>query len=451
MNFIVLILDTLRYDHLGVSRRRPIRTPNFDRFSKVATSFERCYTGSYPSQPHRCDCATGRFVFPFYGWQEMPADEVHLVELLGESGYRTHIVSDGGLPFSLGLARGFQSGEHLKENVDAEQMKDLIEKTPYPCDPKKSRIPEQMRRQWALRTHVYQKEEDWPQARVMNAAASWIEENKADPFFLWIESWRIHEAWVDPQEYVDTYDPGYSGEIVALPSYSPDVNYLTPEELNHVRAMYAASVTFTDKWFGRLAQTLEAEGLLENTFVIVSSDHGFSLGDHNRTGKHGVPSPEQEPWPLYEECTHVPLLVHMPAQTGPRGSSSLVQHADIMPAVLDLAGLETPDTVRGKSWRAILEGGDEELRKIAVTASRVDVFPKTANTRVTVTAPEWTLIMPTDRRGPELYSLALDPGQTMNVFTTHRATAEGIHAEFLKLLEYIGADAAKIESWRKIW
>jgi arylsulfatase A-like enzyme len=451
MNFVVFIFDTLRFDHLGCNRRRPIRTPNFDAFAEIATNFERCYTGSYPSQPHRCDCATGRFVFPFYGWQAMPEDEIHLVELLGESGYRTHLIADRELPFDLGLVRGFQSSQQLKDTIDPA----LVEQTPWPCNPKKSRIPEQLRRQWAVRTHVYKEEEDWPQPRVMEAASEFVSAAGDEPFFLWTESWRVHETWVDPQAYVDAYDPGYEGEIVALPSYSPDVDYLTPEELNHMRALYAASVTFTDKWFGTFMATLEKRGLLENTCVIVSSDHGYAIGDHNRTGKHAVASPRQEPWPLYEECTHVPLLVHAPGQTKSACSTHLVQHADLMPTVFDLVGLDTPGTVKGRSWRPLMERGDAAVgadwRDIAVTSSIVRPYPETGSTRTTVTTPEWTLILPTDRRAPELYNLAIDPGQTYDAFPQHRDVADDILAKFRRLLGELNADPDLIESWRAPW
>ena len=446
MNFIVLICDTLRYDHLACNGARPITTPNFDAFARIATRFSRCYAGSYPSQPHRCDCVSGRHVFPFYGWQEMPEDERELVSLLGESGYQTHFVSDGGLTLTLGSGRGYQSHEVIPNEISDE----LVEQTPWPCDPKKSRMPDSMRRHWALRTHAWNVEEDWPQPRVMNAASRWLKKDRGDPFFLWIESWRIHEPWIDPQEFVELYDPGYSGEIVALPSYSPDVDYLTPAELNHVRAMYAASVTFTDKWLGALLRTVEEAGLLDDTCIVLSSDHGFSLGDHGRTGKHGVPSPRQEPWPLYEECTHVPLLVHLPGQAHAAASGRLVQHVDLLPTVFDLAGLDLPETCRGVSWRPLLEGGDRPLRTLAVTAPGIQKFPDSGNCRITLTTEQWALILPTDRREPELYNLAVDPGQTINVFSRHRDVAAGIHADFLDLLKGLDADPAKIRSWTDI-
>ena len=245
MNYVVVIYDTLRYDHVGRSGRRAIETPNWDAFADSAWSFSRCYAGSYPSQPHRCDCATGRFVYPFYGWQDLPDDEVHLVEALGRNGFRTHLISDGSLPITMGLARGFQTHEQIRTPIDA----DRLDRTPMPCPPEKSRLPEQMHKLWALRSELIEQGDEtrWPQARVMKAAAQWLRREAAGkkPLLLWIESWRIHEPWIDPPGYVEMYDPGYEGERVALPAYSPTIDYLSAEELNHVRAMYAASVTFS--------------------------------------------------------------------------------------------------------------------------------------------------------------------------------------------------------------
>ena len=106
MNFIVIIYDTLRYDYVGYNGVRQILTPNWDRLADKAWNFSRCYTGSYPSLPHRCDCATGRFVYPFYGWRPMPEDEVNLCAKLTENGYRTHTISDGGMWAGQGQHQG---------------------------------------------------------------------------------------------------------------------------------------------------------------------------------------------------------------------------------------------------------------------------------------------------------------------------------------------------------
>lgn len=450
MNFVVIIYDTLRYDYVGCNGRRPVHTPNWDTFAASAWSFARCYAGSYPSLPHRCDCATGRFVFPFYGWQNLPEDEVHLVQKLTDAGYRTHLISDGGLPISGGLARGFQSHDLVGPAVSEQR----VAKCPLPCAAYKSRIPEQLRREWALRSQLIENgdEGEWPQAQVMRAAAGWLtaRSQEPQPFFLWVESWKIHESWIAPPRYVDIYDPGYEGEEVALPSYSPTVDYLSADELNHIRAMYAASVTFSDEWFGHLVASMAERGLMGDTAVILSSDHGWSLGDHGRTGKHGVPVPPQDAWPLYEECTHVPLLVRMPGQTRAQRCGELVQHADLLPTVLDLAGIAPGPTVKGLSWAPILRGDALHTRDVAVTCSGLGEFPGSGNTRVTITSADYSLILPTHTQPAELYNLALDPAQTLNLARRHPHIAEDLHGKFLDLLVALGTDEHKRKSWEGV-
>lgn len=449
MNFIVIIYDTLRYDYVGCSGLRPVRTPNWDAFAGRAWNFSRCYAGSYPSLPHRCDCATGRFVYPFYGWQDLPEDEVHLVAKLTDAGYRTHLISDGGLPISGGLARGLQTHEVVGPRVPD----DRVAATSLPCARHKTRIPEQLQREWALQQWLIEQGDEslWPQAQVMRAAADWTaaQADSGEPFFLWVESWKIHETWLSPPRCVEDYDPGYEGEVVGLPAYSPTLDYLQSDELNHVRAMYAASVTFSDEWFGRFVASLEESGLMDDTMVVVSSDHGWSLGDHGRTGKHAVPVPAQDAWPLYEECTHVPLLVRLPGQDAAARSTELVQHADLLPTVLGLAGIDAGPTVTGESWAPILQGADVRTRDLAVTCSFLHDYNKGGgSTRTTLTSADHALILPTRTQQAELYNLALDPGQTQNLIRRHFGIAQDMLEEFLELLGSIGANPERIGSWR---
>jgi len=450
MNFIVVIYDTLRHDYVGCNGKRPIQTPNWDRFAEKAWNFSRCYTGSYPSLPHRCDCATGRFVYPFYGWQKLPPDEVNLCRKLTDAGYRTHHISDGGMWANDGPGAGFQSVDIVHPGVTATDEE--VAATVLPCAPHKSRNPAKLYGTWALRNKLVaaRDEENWTQARIMLNASKWVagQSKKTQPFFLWIEAWRIHEAWIDPPQYVEMYDPGYGGEWVAAPSYSPTIDYLTPEELNHVRAMYAGTVTFADKWFGRLLDTLESNGLMDNTVVMLSADHGFSLGDHGRTGKHGVAFPRQDAWPLYEECAHVPLLIHAPGQKAAARCGELVQHADILPTLLDYAGVAPGPAAKGVSWRPLLEGKPLHTRDVAVTCAGMKEFPKSGNTRITITSRDWSLILPSETQAAELYNLALDPAQTMNLFTRHRDIAASLHAAFMELLAELGCDENKRRTWK---
>jgi hypothetical protein len=122
-----------------------------------------------------------------------------------------------------------------------------------------------------------------------------------------------------------------------------------------------------------------------------------------------------------------------------------------MPTVLDLAGLSDrlPDAVRGYSWRPLLEGSHDWPRTLAVTSSRALEPPKCANTRTTLTTPQWTLILPAPNEGPELYHLALDPQQTLNLFDRHRPIARRIAADFADELDRLDAEPSLSAAWRE--
>ena len=94
-----------------------------------------------------------------------------------------------------------------------------------------------------------------------------------------------HEPWDVPQWYVDMYDPNYAGEVVDYPQYAKWREFLTEDELKHCRALYAAEVTIIDRWVGKIFEKVEDSGLMENTVILFSTDHGFLLGEHGFIGK----------------------------------------------------------------------------------------------------------------------------------------------------------------------
>lgn len=94
MNIVPIVSDTLRWDHLGASGNPWIRTPNLDRLAEQSVVFERVYTGSFPTIPHRTDMVTGKWVYPCISWTPLPEDETIVGELLTEAGYVTMLIAD---------------------------------------------------------------------------------------------------------------------------------------------------------------------------------------------------------------------------------------------------------------------------------------------------------------------------------------------------------------------
>src|SRR5438045_3932063 len=100
MNFIVIVSDTFRYDHLGVNGNAWIKTPELDAFSRMAVNFDRCTIASFPTTPTRTDWFTGRYSFPFHGWQPPDPKSRVLAQVLREAGCVNQLITDNQHPMN---------------------------------------------------------------------------------------------------------------------------------------------------------------------------------------------------------------------------------------------------------------------------------------------------------------------------------------------------------------
>ncbi|MBN1402391.1 MAG: sulfatase [Anaerolineae bacterium] len=449
MNLITIVSDTLRYDCVAFHGRAPYnwdiprpRTPHLDRFAQAATVFDRAYTGSFPTIPMRTDMFTGRLTFPFRGWTPLPEDETILAEELGQAGYVSmlicdtpHLVRDGHR-----FDRGFSAWHWNRGQEGDRAITDDI-RVHETCDPAKQRLPERHARchlKW--RTAHWQSEADTFVAKTVQDACRWLERNHThEKFYLHIDAFDPHEPWDPPQHYRDLYDPGYRGQVVDHPRYDYQ-GYLTPEELRHCRALYAGEVTLVDTWMGRLFETIEHLGLYDNTAVFFMSDHGHYIGDHGRVGKSG--DGPDGPWPFYEEIHHMVMLARVPGGQV-RREPFLTQPVDIMPTLLDLAGLPVPAGLDGISLKPLLYGQPLAQREIVVTSPGLTDDPAQPVCSA-ISDGIWSL----QYRGPdypaELHNLADDPAQQRNLYAKHRAEARRLHGAYIELLRGVGTPEAKL-------
>ena len=461
---IQIVSDTLRRDFLGCYGNNWVHTENLDAFAKDSLVFDKAYIASFPTIPNRRDLFTGRYAFTYSKWQppgagpNLPMEEVILSQLLREAGYMTMLVGD---TYHL-----FRDIHYFDRGFDGWWWIRGQEHDRYMTNPTKERM--ERRRstgtQYLQNVSLRRFEEDYFVAQTMTAAVKWLELNydQHDKFFLHVDTFDPHEPWDPPKWYADMYDPDWKGGEVTGGAYIQDeydrelASSLTSEELNHLRALYAGEVTLVDRWVGRLLQKIEDLGLLENTAVIFTTDHGTYHGEHGYIRK----SPH-----LYEEVAHIPLIIRMPDRTGgARGRvDTMVQPPDLMPTFLELADARRPETVQGKSLVPILTRGKPEEREVCVSsASLIDtdiVYSNVSAVRMTVTSKDWALITvrsdtpPTDDLGmklePELYHLPTDPKQTKNVYHEKREVAQELHAKMIGFLESVGTKEEALRHWRK--
>jgi len=494
-NVVVIVTDTYRRDHLGCYGNDWIRTPHIDRFAEQALVFDRAYHASFPTVPQRRDLFTGRFSATYSYWGPLPPDEVVLADVMTKAGYTTMMITDCPHTLENGYHydRGFMGWEWIRGQ----------ETDRWRTDPESPTLPAEA---WKLRegagsfgdlphrrvTSHWQSEEERFAPRTMIEAGRWLERNykRTKPFFLYVDTFDPHEPWDAPQWYVDLYDPGYKGDEVDNPLYTK-ADYLTPAELKHARALYAAECTMVDRWIGHLLDRLEDTGQAANTIVLLTTDHGFLHGEHGYIGKslfdlegRGV-APTYSNLPLWEEIAHVPLIVRSPEGLTGR-TSAMVQPTDIMPTILALAGVECPDTVQGRSFAPILRNDNAAAGDAAISFPSL-ILGGMGAARITITTDRWSYVCgPTafderlgdnikalierERNNPyttkavdgyekelnisftapdELYDLTADPTQQTDLIGAHPDVARSLRAEIVDRLRALGTADPILACWEK--
>jgi len=493
MNVILFMSDTFRRDNLSCYGPTVVKTPNLDRFATKACVFDNAYLGSFPTLPNRLDIMSGRFSHIDRDWCPLPADTVTLQQILSASGVVTRAIYDNPHLTEMGYfyERGFDSWEWVRG-----QETDLW-KTPS----RDLKLPDcahqYMSRDFILRRHLantswWQNEEDRFAARSITAACQWLEENQdRDQFFLYLDLFDPHEPWDAPRKYIDLYDPTYAGEPILYPDYRIWHEYFSEQELRDFRMMYRAEASMVDHWFGILMDKLGKLGLTDDTAVIFASDHGYLFGEHDIVGKSlHLDWQGKTAWeavPMYTDIRCVPLLIQLPGQREGRHISALVQAPDLMPTILEMAGIvatETiagkaqiqalqcgvffteawqfkPEIIHGKSLMPLMRGEDSRHREIAVCSNTLiyhtpilaksaivtddgwclhyaghygDVVPDATIAGFKVIAPD----IAKTSAAPALYYLPDDPDETRDLFQENRALAREIHRRYVAWLEETG-------------
>lgn len=461
-NIVLLITDTFRYDNLGQRAARPIRTPELDRFcAERATAIEQFHIGSFPTIPQRTDLATGVLGWPRYGWQ--PLDQSgpnHIAALLRQCGYASQLICDCPHLFNARFQHAFDAAFQHRGQEGDRSLLHLNDPISEVMSPDKTRTRPAFRGHPLVDTHAWinrnpRYEADLFPAKTGMTAIRWLEENHtATPFFLWVDFFDPHEPWDAPEYLVRRYDPDYNGPPMLHPNYGPSEAY-TPEELHNLWAHYAAEAELTDRWIGRVLQKMDDLELWDDTFVVVMSDHGMSIGEHQRTGKSNLHDADPRYWPIYPEVGHAMLLF---AGGGiPTGQSLdlLAQPIDILPTLCELAGAEVqpPVPFQGRSFARALHTGETAHRESVVSGCYVTTSggqpPRKASTPFLVTH-EWGYAPVGAQGRPELYALKTDPLAEQDMADQRPDIVAQLQQTFLDYLTEHGAPEDCVTLWKSV-
>ncbi len=266
--------------------------------------------------------------------------------------------------------------------------------------------------------------------RVNEQFLDWQSQIKA-PYFAWLHYMDVHwpyhieENLTEPEAIAHCWQ-----DLAHLHSVNWKGAATTEQQKLHYLRLYEQAVRHTDAHIGSLLSVLARQGGLDNTLIVVLSDHGEEFLERGRWGHLEVN--------FYDEIVRVPLLLRLPAQTQPRIVSQQVRTLDIMPTILELCGCPPPDGIEGISLQPLW--GDEEAVHPAVVA--LIERPREPWHSVAARTSSFKYIWNNEvSQGPELYALESDPAERRNVIEAYPAEAQWLHDQVQAHLRRVASTA----------
>lgn len=366
MRTIFVLFDSLNRSALGCYGGS-IDTPNFDRLAAKSTVFDNHYIGSMPCMPARRDMHTGRLNFLHRSWGPLEPFDDSFVVNMRENGIYTHLTSDHNHYFEDGGAtyhNRYNSYDFIRgQESDAwvAMVKPPLERFREQYHERQfggSRSPQRI--QGMMNETRFKADKDFPIHQCFDAALNFLDVNGSeDGWFLQLECFDPHEPFVAPEGFREEFKTNYEGPIYTWPQYR-NSNDDTPDEIAEIRANYGALVRFCDQQLGRLLDFLDENEMWQDTAVVLTTDHGFMLGEHDWWGKLRMP--------FFNEIANIPMMIHDPSVPESWGNrvDALTQVLDLSPTLLDLFDLEPCYYSTGKSMLPLLRREAGVIRDIAV-------------------------------------------------------------------------------------
>ncbi len=360
---MVVLLDSLNRHLLGCYGSVEFETPTIDAFAAQSLRFTAHHSGSLPCMPARHDILVGALDFPWRPWGSIEVWEEAITRSLRDCGVTTMLVSDHPHLFETG-------GENYHTDFHAWLYERGHESDPWRTAPDPTWVgtpalpvdrPAYRHAYDDSRTY-FRSEADFPGPKTMTAAADWLRTSAAahDRFFLFVDEFDPHEPFDTPLPYAGMYDPDWSGPLSIWPPYLIDATAsgaLDRRKARHIRANYGSKLTMIDRWFGHLLTAIDDAGLAEDTAVVLCTDHGHYLGEHDLFGKPGAP--------IYGELARIPLLVRWPGEA-PRDVDALTASVDLHATIGDLFGATVEHPTHGRSLLPVIEGEARSVRELAL-------------------------------------------------------------------------------------
>jgi arylsulfatase len=387
---VLVVIDAARADHVGCYGYPRETTSNIDELARQSLVFQRHFAQYAMTKPSTASLFTSQHADSHLAYESRPLLEgtFTLAGGLEAAGFATVMFSSNpNAAPATGLGLDFQ------EVYDQTDVEPLVEG-------------------W--------EEFTLPQP-LLFLIESWLEKNARRRFFAYVHLDPPHQPYLQPDEMTELFagqqPPGFERgpfefpvgdrELLARSLHPP-----LPEWIN----LYDANLRFADWAVGELVRLLREAEVLEETVLVVTSDHGEAFGEHGYLWhERGV----------YDELLHVPLLMRLPGGTGAGEIEGLTQTIDVLPTVFDL--LEAPyprDETQGASLLPLIAGIEDAAHDHIIARSNGE--PPSYLVR----GEEWALMLWGNGQWRALYDLRSDPGQRQNVIEDHPVVTEQMLAQF---------------------
>ncbi len=450
-NILLIMADQLRYDALGCYGNTRIHTPNIDSLALNGCAFDNHFVQNPVCSPSRCSILTGRYP-KNHGTRDngiaLRDSEITLPEVLHENGYLTAAIG------KMHLTTQFRPKEREEEDWPEDRYGfEVIHTT---CDTKTGEYLDWLKRESPV-DYEEVKMQGERKAREDRASAAdkdtsgppqvypgkinpkfhqsaWIADRTIDliresgterPFFALCSFVDPHHPFDPPKAYADLYDPDTldapvyrEGELLDKPPHfmkhrtgrgfsneKYDYRKLSLHQWGQVKAAYYGMITLVDENVGRILEAVREKGIEDDTLVIFTNDHGELMGDHGLLFKGPF---------LYDCLIKAPLLIKWPGVI-PKGArfGQITEHVDLMPTILEYAGIRTPYGVQGMSMATVMRGDAGAGRRYALTEFKC--YDWGLDVRC-LTGKDYKLTYYAGERFGELYDRNADPEEFVNLW-----------------------------------
>jgi arylsulfatase len=441
LNIILIVIDALRARNLGCYGGERHSSPHIDKIARNGIQFENCYSCWNTTDQSLTSIFTGRYPrthgIVHHGDRITPQDLMNLgklntkplAELLQESGFKTFAVDWMGRWFKRGFDYyGYEQDRNIWQkfihilftlpyvhlryiiaNISLLRIYAKRRKTSV------SSIWKGLKGVWNTFRFTFELARIQDADYVTRFAQKIIDDAKDDPFFLFLHFWDTHTPYNCPKKYMDR-DKSHRNSMDITAS------------------KYKGAVHYVDECIGKLAESLKNHKILGNTLIIITSDHGESLIEHDIYFDHHG---------LYEVTTHVPLILCNPHLfPKPKKIKGLIQHVDLVPTLCDYLGINDKNLrCDGTSIMPLIRGAGKDIRDfVFFEESYVQRKIGLRNrTHKYIYAPDGigmcNYCQKIHAGVEELYDLGKDPEETNNVVSENRIVTDQMRTELESMIQ----------------